>query len=122
MGKYSETLMDHFQSPRNSRVMDAPDLVGRVGELGRGPFMVLYLRMSGDRVERATFQTYGCGSTIACGSVLTELVAGRSAPECLALTPEDLVAALDGVPEDKLHGPAMAVAALRDALERRLQT
>jgi nitrogen fixation NifU-like protein len=116
MGKYSETLMDHFQSPRNSRVMDSPDLIGRVGELGRGAFLILYLRMAGDRVALATFQTYGCGSTIACGSVLTELIAGRSASECLALTPEDVVAALDGVPEDKLHGPAMAVAALRNAL------
>jgi NifU-like protein involved in Fe-S cluster formation len=54
MWKYSETLMDHFQSPRNSRVMDSPDLVGRVGELGRGPFLVLYLKISRDRITRAT--------------------------------------------------------------------
>jgi hypothetical protein len=32
------------------------------------------------------------------------------------LTAEELVAALDGVPPDKLHCPALAIAALRDAL------
>jgi NifU-like protein involved in Fe-S cluster formation len=117
MGRYSDTLMDHFQSPRHCGAMDGPDLVGHVGIVGQGPFMVLYLRVREGRVTDAKFQTYGCGSTIACGSMLTELVIGRVVRDCLALTAEQLSEALDGVPADKQHSPVLAIAALRDALK-----
>ena len=73
--------------------------------------------MHGDKILAAKFQTYGCGPTIACGSVLTELITGRSISDCLELTPQSLIDALDGVPADKLHSPALAIAALRDALK-----
>ena len=56
--------------------------------------------------------------SIASGSVLTELIQGRTIPDCLALAATDLVVALDGVPPDKLHGPALAIGALHDALSR----
>ena len=84
---------------------------------GRGPFLILYLRIDGNRVIAAKFQTYGCGSTIACGSMLTELMIGRSLEDCSRLTTETLIASLDGVPAEKLHSPALAIAALRDAIE-----
>jgi nitrogen fixation NifU-like protein len=113
---YSETLMDHFASPRNAGALADPDRVGRAGSPGRGPFLILYLRLDGGRVAEARFQTYGCGATIASGSALTELITGRDVGECLALTTDGLIEALDGVPPTKLHGPALAIAALRDAL------
>jgi nitrogen fixation NifU-like protein len=50
--------------------------------------------------------------------MLTEMIAGRSIAECRELTVDDLIAALDGVPPDKLHCPGLAIAALRDALGR----
>jgi NifU-like protein involved in Fe-S cluster formation len=34
------------------------------------------------------------------------------------LTAQDLIDALDGVPPDKLHCPALAIGALKDALAR----
>jgi nitrogen fixation NifU-like protein len=116
MGKYSETLMDHFLSPRNSGPMDNPDAVGHAGTPGRGAFMILYLRLAEGVIAGARFQTFGCGVSIASGSVLTELIRGRLIAECLALTATDVIAALDGVPPDKIHGPALAIGALRDAL------
>jgi nitrogen fixation protein NifU and related proteins len=117
MGKYSDTLMDHFTAPRNSGVLDSPDFTGHAGTPGRGPFLILYLRIGGDQILAARFQTYGCGPTIASGSVLTEMITGRSVNHCLELTAQSLIDSLDGVPPDKLHSPALAIAALRDALK-----
>jgi len=116
MGRFSETLMDHFTSPRNSGPLEAPDRVGHAGAPGRGPFMVLHLRLDGGTVAAARFQTYGCGASIAAGSMLTELITGRPVGDCRALTAEALSGALGGFPPDKQHCPALAVAALRDAL------
>jgi nitrogen fixation NifU-like protein len=117
MGKYSDILMDHFFAPRNGGRMEGPDRVGQAGTPGQGPFMVLYLRLDGDRVTEARFQTYGCGPAIAAGSMLTVLVTGRTVAECLALTAEELTEALGGVPPEKQHCPALAIQALRAALQ-----
>jgi NifU-like protein involved in Fe-S cluster formation len=79
--------------------------------------LILYLRIADGTIAAAKYQTYGCGATIAGGSVLTEMISGRSVAECAALTERDVIEALDGVPANKLHGPALAIAALRDALK-----
>jgi nitrogen fixation protein NifU and related proteins len=119
MGQLSEILMDHFNAPRNSGRMEIPDRVGIAGTPGRRPYVALYLRLAGDVISEARFQTHGCGVSIACGSMLTEMIIGRAADECLELTPERLSEALDGVPGTKLHCPALAVAALKNALNDR---
>jgi nitrogen fixation NifU-like protein len=117
VSKYSETLTEHVMAPRNAGVMENPDLTGHAGAPGRGAFLILFLKLDGDRVAAARYHTYGCGPTIASGSMLTELIAGRTLAECRQLTTNDLIAALDGVPPDKLHCPALAIAALNDALD-----
>jgi nitrogen fixation NifU-like protein len=118
MAKFSETLTEHVMAPRNSGVLQTPDLTGHAGSPGRGPFMVLFLKLDDDRIAVAKYQTYGCGPTIASGSMLTEMIAGRTIAECRELTVEDLIQALDGVPPDKLHCPALAIGALKDALSK----
>jgi nitrogen fixation NifU-like protein len=108
--------MDHVLSPRNGGVMENPNLTGHAGTPGRGAFMILFLRLEDDGVAAAKYHTVGCGPTIAFGSMLSELVVGRTIAECRELTTDNLIEALDGVPPDKLHCPAMAIATLRDAL------
>jgi nitrogen fixation protein NifU and related proteins len=118
MGKYSDTLVEHVLAPRNGGVMANPDLTGHAGSPGRGAFMILFLCVQNGRIATAKFHTIGCGPTIASGSMLTELIVGRTIGECGELTTEKLIEALDGVPPDKLHCPALAIGALRDALSK----
>jgi nitrogen fixation protein NifU and related proteins len=118
MSKFSEiiTMMDHVLSPRNGGVIEHPDLTGHSGTPGKWGFLILFLRVEEGRIGAAKYHTVGCGPTVACGSMLSELVLGRSIEECRELTAEDLIVALDGVPPHKLHCPALAIGALRDAL------
>ncbi len=118
MAKYSEILTEHVMAPRNGGVLENPDLTGHAGTPGRGAFMVLFLKPVGDRIAAAKYQTYGCGPTIASGSTLTEMIVGRTIAGWRELSVEDLIEALDGVPPDKLHCPALAIGALKDALSR----
>ena len=122
MGKYSETLTDHVMAPRNGGAIENPDLTGHAGAPGRGAFMILYLKVQDERIAAAKYHTVGCGPTIASGSMLTEMIVGRSIAECQGLTIEDLIEALDGMPPDKLHCPALAIGALQDALSKWNQT
>jgi NifU-like protein involved in Fe-S cluster formation len=109
--------MDHFSAPRNAGRLDTPDRVGVAGTPHQGPFTRLELRLRDGVIVEARFQTHGCGPSIACGSALTELVVGRPVADARELTVDDLIAALDGVPDDKRHCADRAVAALRDALK-----
>ena len=78
MARFSETLMEHFNAPRNTGVIEQPDRVGAAGSPGRGPFMVLSLRVRDGVIADARYQTHGCGVTIAAGSMLTEMILNRS--------------------------------------------
>jgi nitrogen fixation NifU-like protein len=118
MGKYSETLTEHVMAPRNAGVMENPDVTGIAGVPGRGAFMIIYLRIEEERITAARYHTVGCGPTIASGSMLTEMIAGRSIAECRDLTVEHLIEALDGMPPDKIHCQALAIGALKDALSK----
>ncbi len=80
--------------------------------------MILYLKLDDERIAAAKYHTVGCGPTIASGSILTEIIQGRTIEECRKLTAEDLIDALDGVPPNKLHCPALAIGALKDALAK----
>jgi hypothetical protein len=46
------------------------------------------------------------------------MINGKSIAECRELTVESLIDALNGVPPDKLHFPALAIGALKDALAK----
>ncbi len=116
MGKYSDRLTEHVMAPRNGGAIENPDLTGHAGAPGRGAFMIVYLRIEDERIAAAKYHTVGCGPTTASGSMLTEMINGKSIAECRDLTVENLIEALDGVPPDKLHCPALAIGALKDAL------
>lgn len=116
MGAYSDVFMSHFASPRNVGEIAQADRIGMVGIPGQGPFFLLFLRLNGECVAEARYQTHGCGPTIAAGSMMTEMIRGRSIEECLALTVDELIDALGGVPPHKVRSPAMAIAALQNAL------
>jgi len=116
MSRFSETLTDHFQAPRHAGCMEAADAIGIAGTPGQGRCLILYLKVSDGRVARAQFEAHGCGVTIACGSVLTELVEGRSPEECKPLNADQLIAALDGIPPDKQDCAGFAIRALQNVL------
>jgi nitrogen fixation protein NifU and related proteins len=118
MSRYSETLTEHVMAPRNGGALENADLTGHAGAPGRGAFLILYVKLDHDRIAAAKYQTVGCGPTIASGSMLTEMIVGRSIEECWNLTVGNLIEALDGMPPDKIHCPALAIGALRDALSK----
>ena len=113
---YSETLLDHFRTPRNVGMMRSPDAVGESEDSSCGDLARFYLRIEGDLVREARFQTYGCGPSIAASSIATELVCDRSIEALGELTPETVEAALGGLPDDRRHAATMVVDALRSAL------
>jgi nitrogen fixation NifU-like protein len=79
--------------------------------------MEIYLRLRGTVIHEATFMTNGCGPSIACGSMITQMIQGRTLDKAGALRPLDLLQALDGLPQDSRHCADLAVMTLQQAIE-----
>ena len=113
---YSEKVMDHFANPRNQGKMADADGVGEVGNAKCGDIMKMYLKIDGDVIVDAKFQTFGCGAAIATSSIATEMIKGKTLSDALALTNKAVVEALDGLPAPKLHCSVLAEEAVKAAV------
>ena len=117
MALYSETVMDHFMNPRNVGSMEDADGVGRVGNAKCGDIMKMYLKIRDNVIEDVKFETFGCGSAIASSSMATEMVKGKTIEEALAVTNKDVVTALGGLPDYKLHCSVLAEESIKSAVK-----
>ena len=117
MALYSEKVMDHFRNPRNVGVIEDANAIGEVGNAKCGDIMKMYLKIEGDTVADAKFETFGCGSAIASSSMATELIIGKPLGEVAKLTNKAVAEALDGLPAYKMHCSVLAEEAIQSALE-----
>jgi nitrogen fixation NifU-like protein len=115
---YSAKVIEEAYNPRNLSRIAEPDAYAVVRGWC-GDTMEIYLRLDGQRIQEITFMTDGCGPSVACGSKLTAMVQGTSLEEARKIKPEDLIAALDGLPEESVHCAELAVSTLQEAMDNR---
>jgi nitrogen fixation NifU-like protein len=114
--RYSDKVIMHWQNPRNFKRIDHPDGCAQV-KGSCGDTMEMFVKMKDEMVLECAFQTDGCGTTIACGSVATELVLNKSFNQAIAgVTAKEILKHLDGLPEDDAHCAQLASETLRRAL------
>jgi nitrogen fixation NifU-like protein len=115
---YTETLIDHFANPRHVGEMapDEADGYAVIGDPSCGDQMKLWIRVQDGRIADIRFRSFGCPGAIATSSMATELACGRTVEEALALTDDDVIAALGGIPENKRHCSLLGINALHAAI------
>jgi nitrogen fixation NifU-like protein len=114
---YSAAFKDHLSNPRHAGQLSDATAVAEQTNPVCGDRLRLALRLRDGRIEAARFLAYGCPPTIACGSVLAEMIEGMTMEEAAHLTRREIVRALDGLPSRKQHAAALAIETLRAALE-----
>lgn len=115
---YSSQLLDHFQHPRNSGLMDAPDVSVQAENPACGDVMKLMLRVSAEEITDVKYQVRGCVAAIACGSALTEFLLGKSVQEAAAIRREQVLEAVGGLPSESMHASHLAMDCLKLALKQ----
>jgi nitrogen fixation NifU-like protein len=122
---YSDTVKDHFTSPRNVLLDNesdfAPDAKGQTGNIKCGDQMMMLLKIKDDVITDVRWKTYGCASAIASTSMLSELIKGMKIEDAYKIKPEDLVAQLGGLPSFKIHCSVLGDKALRAAIDDYLE-
>lgn len=114
--QYSETVIDHWQNPRNFKEMESPDGYAKV-KGSCGDAMEMFIKMKDGRITECSFQTDGCGTTIVCGSMASELAHNKSFTQALAIiSTDEILKRLGGLPESDVHCAQLAAETLRRAL------
>jgi len=115
---YSPQLLDHFQNPRNAGEIADADATAEIENPACGDVLRLTLKLNEGRITEARFKAKGCVAAIACGSVLTELIAGKTLPDALTLQRADVSVAVGGLPQASTHAAQLALDVLAAALRR----
>jgi len=111
----SKTAIDHIVRPRNLGRLSGADGFGRVtGPCG--DTMEIWLMVRDNRVCEATFMTDGCATTLASGSMVTELATGRPVAEAMKIDQDEILRCLEGLPPDSQHCALLAANTLREAI------
>src|SRR5579862_3076242 len=110
---YSAAVLDHFQNPRNAGKLEAASATVSVENPVCGDILELSARLEGGRIAEARFRTRGCVTALACSSLLTELLRGKTPAEARGITSEQISETLGGLPPATLHGAQLA----RDAVQ-----
>ena len=117
--QYSETVMEHFQHPRNVGKIEDHDGKAVEGSPACGDMVAVYLKIDPEssRIDDIKFESYGCASNIATGSIITELAKGKTIDEAKQITWKEASDALGGLPPIKTHCSVLAIEGLRGAIE-----
>jgi nitrogen fixation NifU-like protein len=78
--------------------------------------MKVFIRVEDDIVRDVKYQIKGCPASIACASAMTEIAIGKRLDDAMCITDDDIVAALDGLPEFKVHCSALGASGLAQAI------
>ncbi|MGQ9493465.1 MAG: iron-sulfur cluster assembly scaffold protein [Anaerolineae bacterium] len=116
---YSEKVMEHFRNPKNVGRIENPDAKAIEGSPACGDMVAVYLKVNQEtqRIEDIKFESYGCASNIATGSIITELAKGKTLEEAKQITWQQASEALGGLPPIKTHCSILAVDGLLAAIE-----
>lgn len=112
---YSKTAVEHMTKPKNlGSLSDADAHVSVSAKDGNN--MEMWLVVRDEKVEQISFRSWGCGVTLACGSLITELVRGKTLDEALSIKPDSLIESLGGLSEDHFQCAELACLALKKVI------
>lgn len=117
---YSKKVIQEANNPQNVGRMSKSDGIGEItGPCG--DTMEFYLKVEDDKISDIKFYTDGCGPTIACGSMATKLVKGKGIEDAIKVTSQDIIEALEGMPEENLHCGKLAADTLQKTINNYLE-
>jgi nitrogen fixation NifU-like protein len=100
----------------NVGAIEHPSVVSTYAGPICGDTITLYLTLKNEIINDAKFEYEGCVGTASSGSAITTLIMGKTVTEAWAITKDDVLTELDGIPES--HCADIAVNALHGALKK----
>jgi nitrogen fixation NifU-like protein len=114
---YSEQVRSHYTNPRNTgRIID-PSAEAIIRSPVDSDTVLITMRIENNVIAEVKFKCMGCAVAIACSSIATEMVLGKTVDEAMQISKQGVADALGGIPEYKMVCSNLAPDAIRKALE-----
>lgn len=115
---HSETVIDHWLSPRNFRRINGKECDGYSGWFTGpcGDSMEICLRVKDAIILDAAFVSDICIGAVAAGSMVTEMAKGKTIRGAFGIAQDDILKELGGLPENFVHCASLAVDTLKAAI------
>lgn len=116
---YTQKVLDHFMHPHNVGKMEDADAQATEGSPACGDMVRVYLKVdeTSKIISDIKFESYGCASNIATGSIITDLAKNKTLDQAKVINWKSANDELGGLPPVKVHCAVLAVDALRTAIE-----
>lgn len=118
---YSKKVIEQFTNPLNVGTIEDADGVGEVGSTVDGDIITIYIKVDAGVLSEVKFKTFGCVVAISTSTMVTQLAKGKTIEEAQSITNDDVLNALDGLPEGKDRCSGFALDALRKAIENYIE-
>lgn len=115
---YNDMVLEHFKNPRNVGRIEDADGKASEGSPACGDMVSVSIKVDEEtkKITDIKFESYGCASNIATGSIITEMAKGKTLEEAKSITWQEASQALGGLPSIKAHCSVLAVECLRSAI------
>lgn len=115
---YNDIVLEHFKNPRNVGRIEDADGKASEGSPACGDMVSVTIKVdeATKKITDIKFESYGCASNIATGSIITEMAKGKTLEEAKSITWQEASQALGGLPSIKAHCSVLAVECLRSAI------
>lgn len=114
--EYSERSLNLIADARNGGIPEDANAFCSVGKEKRGTVqMQLFARIDpqSETFEEVGFRSHGCLAAIACATALATMLRGKTFDEALAITKEDVLDYVGGLPNGRKYTLTYAVEAVR---------
>ena len=90
----------------------------RVENPACGDILELAIRVVDGHIDEVRFLVKGCVPAMACGSLITEMIGGKTIQEASAIRKETVVKEIGGLPPASGHAAQLAVDAVKAVLQK----
>lgn len=115
---FSNKVIEHFMCPQNLYSMPDADVKSSYSESVCGDSLTIFIKVKNNIIDEISYLVYGCSAAIATSSMVSVLAKGKTLEEAMAITEQDIVDALEGLPEEKMHCSLLGIKALRKTINK----
>ena len=114
---YSNKIMEEFYNPQNYGVIKGASGVGKVTSDVGSEIIKIFIKVEDDKIIDAQFQTFGGVVAIACSSIATTLMVGKTLRQVRNITTNTILEIVGEIPENKMYIVQAVVSAIYGSVD-----
>ena len=113
---YNLKIMDIFANPKNTGIVRNADGVGECKNTESGEIIKFYIKLEDKKVKECKYKAFGSALLIATGSIVTEMLIGKTMEEVASVSAVDILRQLDKIPANKEYTAVMCEVAIKNLI------